>query len=103
MAKLTPTKPKSNAGQPTKYKKEFAEQAYKYCLLGADDKKLAFLFEVSEATINNWKKAHKEFFESIKKGKEIADAEIASSLFHRANVICVPKVFRCLVMVASMT
>ena len=46
MAKLAPTKPKSTAGQPTKYKKEFAEQAYKYCLLGADDKKLAFLFEL---------------------------------------------------------
>lgn len=81
MAKLTPTR---TAGQPTKYRKEFAEQAYKYCLLGADDKKLAYLFEVSEATINNWKKNHKEFLESIKKGKDIADAEVAASLYHRA-------------------
>ena len=85
MAKLTPTKTKSNAGRPTKYRSEFAEQAYKYCLLGADDKKLAYLFEVDESTINRWKKDHKEFCESIKNGKEIADAEIASSLFHRAK------------------
>ena len=84
MAKLTPTKPKSNAGRPTKYKAEFAEQAYKYCLLGADDKKLAYLFEVSESTINQWKKDHKEFSESIKKGKAFSDADVASRLFHRA-------------------
>lgn len=83
MAKLTPTSKK--AGQPTKYKKEYAEQAYKYCLLGADDAKLAFLFDVAESTINNWKNTHPEFLESIKKGKEIADAEVAESLFHRAK------------------
>ena len=32
------SKPKAQMGRPTKYKAEFAEQAYKYCLLGADDK-----------------------------------------------------------------
>jgi len=73
------------AGQPTKYKKEYAELAYKFCLLGADDKRLAEFFEVKEQTINNWKKAHPQFFESIKRGKVIADAEVADSLYKRAT------------------
>lgn len=71
--------------RPSKYKKEFAEQARKLCLLGATDKSLAEFFEVTESTINKWKVDHKEFSESIKRGKEIADAEVASKLFHRAT------------------
>lgn len=71
--------------RPSKYKKEFAEQARKLCLLGATDKSLAEFFEVTESTINKWKVDHKEFSESIKRGKEIADAEVASKLYHRAT------------------
>ena len=73
------------SGQPTKYRKEYAEQAKKLCLLGATDKQLADFFEVSESTINNWKLDHPAFLESIKAGKDIADAEVAESLFHRAK------------------
>lgn len=72
-------------GVETKYKEEYAEQTYKLCLLGATDKDLANFFNVTEQTINNWKNIHEDFFESIKKGKEIADAEIASKLYHRAK------------------
>lgn len=79
------TSPKNKGGRPSRYQAEFAEQAYKLCLLGATDKKMADFFGVSEQTLNTWKKRHKEFLESLKKGKEIADSEIASSLFHRAK------------------
>lgn len=72
-------------GHPTDYKPEYCEQAYKLCLLGAKDTQLADFFEVTEQTINNWKKAHPEFFESLKRGKISADAEIAESLFHRGK------------------
>ena len=72
-------------GRPTKYKEEYAEQAYNYCLLGAIDEELAAFFDVSETTINNWKLEHPDFLESIKKGKEIADANVAASLYRRAN------------------
>lgn len=71
-------------GRPSKYKEEYAEQAYKLCLLGATDKELADFFEVSESTLNLWKK-DEEFSESIKKGKIIADADVAASLFKRAR------------------
>lgn len=72
------------AGRPTKYKVEFNEQARKLCLLGATDKALADFFEVDEASVNLWKKKHPKFYESIKKGKELADAKVAEKLYQRA-------------------
>lgn len=70
--------------RPTKYQEAYAEQARKLCLLGYTDSELAGFFEVSEATINNWKLEHLEFLESIKKGKAVADGDVASTLFNRA-------------------
>lgn len=75
----------SKAGRPTKYIDSYPKQAYKLCLLGATDKDLATFFEVVESTINEWKLTHAEFSESIKKGKVLADAVIAKSLYHRAK------------------
>lgn len=72
-------------GRPSSYKPEYADQAYKLCLLGATDAKLADFFEVSESTLNLWKQEHQDFSESMRKGKDAADAEIAESLFHRAK------------------
>jgi hypothetical protein len=71
-------------GAPTKYSEEYPDKAYKLCLLGATDKQLADFFEVEEKTINNWKKEHPLFLQSIKAGKEEADAKIAEALYHRA-------------------
>ena len=70
--------------RPTKYQEAYAEQARKLCLLGYTDVELADFFEVSEATINNWKLEYPEFLESIKKGKAVADGDVASNLYHRA-------------------
>ena len=73
------------AGRPSRYKAEYDDQAYKFCLLGATDARLGEFFGVSEQTINAWKAAHPTFLESIKRGKEVADAEIAHALYHRAK------------------
>lgn len=70
--------------RPTKYKPEYAEQARKLCLLGATDAEMADFFNVTETTINNWKNDFPEFFESIKKGKLLADANVADRLYQRA-------------------
>lgn len=71
-------------GRPTDFKEEYIDLAYKFCLLGATDVELASFFDVSEATINNWKIKHPEFLESIKRGKAISDAKVADRLFQRA-------------------
>ena len=71
-------------GRPSKYKPEFASQASKLCSLGATDRDLADFFEVTEQTLNNWKGAHPEFFESLKLAKEEADKRVEQSLYRRA-------------------
>jgi hypothetical protein len=71
-------------GRPSAYKPEFAAQAKKVCLLGATDKDLAGFFEVSEQTLNNWKKRHPEFLESLKEGRALADANVGMRLYERA-------------------
>jgi len=72
------------AGRPSSYKPEYAEQAYKLCLLGATDDELADFFGVSGTTIDNWKTAHPQFIGALKDGKQLADANVAQSLYHRA-------------------
>jgi len=72
-------------GRPTEYVKKYDRMAYRHCLLGATDKDLAELFEVSEQTINAWKHEHPIFLESIKKGKVEADQAVTVSLYKRAT------------------
>lgn len=76
---------KHPGGRPSKYKQEYCELATKYCLLGATDAELAAYFDVDEKTLNNWKHDHPEFLQSIKAGKDEADATVAQSLYKRAN------------------
>ena len=75
---------KKKRGRKSEYQKEYADQALKLCLLGAIDKELAEFFSVSVQTLNKWKKDYPEFLESLKKGKNIADANVASRLYNRA-------------------
>jgi hypothetical protein len=72
------------AGAPTLYKEAYNEQARKLCLLGYTDKELAYFFNVCEDTIHEWKKVYPDFSESINKGKDVADGEVAQALYHRA-------------------
>jgi len=53
-------------------------------LLGATDKFLGDFFGVTERTIDNWKIKHASFFQALKNGKTVADAEVAHALYHRA-------------------
>lgn len=77
--------PPKGPGRPTDYRDEYAEQAYKLCLLGMTDVEMAKYFDVTERTLNNWKERIPEFFQSIKDGKENADMEVAAGLNKRAR------------------
>ena len=87
MVKKTKKRPKKKPrpnGRPTKYCGTLNTQAYKLCLLGATDAEMAHFFGVAERTINNWKKSKHGFLQSLKKGKVVADANVAESLYKRA-------------------
>jgi len=77
-------KDKKKTGRPSQYKPEYNDQVYKLCLLGATDKETASIFNVSEQTLNAWKQKYPEFLESLKKGKEYADQNVAERLYQRA-------------------
>lgn len=72
------------AGRPSKFKPEFVEQSRKLAELGATDREVADFFEVDERTLNRWKHQHAEFCQSLKVGKETADARVEQSLYRRA-------------------
>ncbi len=74
-----------NIGRPTDYKPEYNKLVYNYCLLGATDKELSDYLEIAESTLNEWKLRYPNFSESIKAGKEDADARVAHSLHKRAT------------------
>jgi len=78
-------------GRPTKYKEEFADQARKLCLLGMTNENLASYFEVSPSSIDMWLTKHDHFSSAVKEGRQLADADVANSLFRRAVGAVVPE------------
>lgn len=71
--------------RPSLFKPEYVEWVEKFAMLGATDKDLASVFEVSLSTIEAWKRNKVEFLNALKRGKAQADAEVATKLFHRAT------------------
>lgn len=84
MAKKPLAKTRNLGGRPSKYDPKFNEQAFKMCLLGADDARLADFFGVTVSTISNWKNDHLGFLEALKEGRDKADALVSKSLYRRA-------------------
>ena len=58
--------------------------AFKFCLLGCDDKRLAELLEIGLPTMEYWKTVYPDFLLSIREGRDIANANVAKSMFNRA-------------------
>jgi len=78
-------KKRKTIGRKTLYRAEYDLQAYNMSLLGLTDIEMAEALGVTETTINKWKKDHKAFALSIKRGKLIADGQVANNLYKRAN------------------
>ena len=74
----------AKGGRPTSYRPAFAKVAFHMALLGATDQQLAAALDISERTLNVWKKSHPEFLHTLKRGKEHADSRVAASLYKRA-------------------
>jgi hypothetical protein len=83
----------SKTGRKSEYKTTFNRQVYLLTLLGATDKEIAKFFDVSEPTINTWKKKYPKFLVSLKKGKDEADLKVAASLFKRATGFTLPDTY----------
>jgi hypothetical protein len=71
-------------GRPSLYREEYADDVYKFCLLGATDQELGDFFGVHRDTIHEWKRTRPDFSDAITRGKMLADAEVAAKLYERA-------------------
>ncbi len=72
-------------GRPSKYDPDnYPRMAYEHALLGSTDESLARLFDVDVDTIRVWKNTKPEFSGALKEGTEIADSNVAVSLYKRA-------------------
>jgi hypothetical protein len=79
-------------GPAPRYKPDFCPIAYKFCLLGATNDDLAGLFEVSRATVGNWLARYPAFKQAVHEGRDVADADVAQSLLHKAKGFTHPDV-----------
>lgn len=74
----------SERGRPTLYKPEYADQARRLCLLGATNEILGIYFEVATSTVSLWITTHSEFSDAVKRGRIVADTDVAESLYKSA-------------------
>ncbi len=70
--------------EPTYRKDTHPALALSYCLLGCTDEKLAEALKITTETLHRWRETDDEFDYAIKEGREIANANVAKSLYHRA-------------------
>ena len=76
---------KNRGGRKSLYKGPETDQlVYKLCLLGAIDTEISDILGIRTSTLNNWKRMFPTFMESIKKGKAIADSNVAATLYRRS-------------------
>ena len=66
------------------YDQSMNEQATKLALLGMTDEEMARFFGITTKTFYEWKSKYIAFCEAVNEGKEIADAEVAYSLYKKA-------------------
>lgn len=71
-------------GRPSKFEKIDLREIKHYAPKGYTDSELAKIFKVTRQTVCNWKNEYPEFFDTLKKGKLIADAKVEASLYQRA-------------------
>ena len=67
-----------------KWKPEFIRYAYFFSLMGYTDVQMAQALNVSDASVEKWKRVIPEFLQAIHEGKALADAKVAHSLYQAA-------------------
>jgi predicted transcriptional regulator len=60
------------------------DRAWALAIEGKTDIEIANALGITERTLNNWKKEHPSFFQSLKEGKEVVDGKVEKTLYERA-------------------
>lgn len=84
---------KRAAGRPPIYEAAaHCARVTKLAMLGLNDAEIAQQFGISDETFYLWRAQHPEFVEALNAGKVDADANVAQSLYKRANGMATPAV-----------
>lgn len=76
---------KHPGGRPTKYDPSVHPAlAESLAREGLTNTEIAEALGIDRATLHNWQNAHKEFFDSVKSGKETPNDNVEKSLYRRA-------------------
>ena len=76
---------KHAGGRPTKYNENYhPDLVYWMARSGLTDKEMSAKLDISEVTLNAWKKVHPEFLKSLKAGKDTPDDQVENALLQRA-------------------
>lgn len=65
--------------------KEKLESVEIWASMGLNERQIAHNLGISKATMENYKKAHLDFLEHLKRGKETADSKVENALYKRAT------------------
>lgn len=83
---------RAHPGRRGWYREELNEQAKNLAMLGLTIEQMARVFNVDEKTIDRWLASKPKFKQAVMEGGEMADAQVARSLYERANGAKVPAV-----------
>ena len=72
------------SGRKSLFKREYIEQIGKLCEFGRTDEEIAYFFNISPKTFDNWKSEYPELMRVLKAGKAVADQRVERSLYNRA-------------------
>lgn len=84
---VKPNDKNKSVGRPSKYEdiSKRITEIEKLLIHGFTDKELADFLNISESTLNLYKKEYPEFSESLKKAKLAADLKVVRALYERAT------------------
>jgi len=79
-------KTNSKTGRPSKFKKEYEEEALKLATLGINEEDIAWYFGVHPNSLANWKKRYPEFLWAIKKGTAHKKISLMKAMYENATI-----------------
>lgn len=65
--------------------KPYLDEIQGWAMSGLTDEQIAMNLDIGTSTLHEYKKKYPEFLDSIKKGKDIADAQVVNALFKTAT------------------
>lgn len=78
-------RPSEAVDAPGLFTADRVETIYELCLLGLSDEKISQVIGITQQTLIDWKRRYPWLAQRMLDGKELADAQVARSMYQRAR------------------